>query len=128
MLDSLLLLQPEHLADDHKLPPVAESNSCGSVAYTHDGICQRMLDMPAVLDGVLPGIPHLLRSSSAGTPVCKAVLLRTCYCPEYVNALYNNQEWWLWEQFTLHRNGVPWTECRERKEKTTPSGIQHREA
>ena len=48
---------------------MTESNSCGSVAYSHDSVCQHVLDMPAVLDAVLPGIPHLLRSSSAGTPV-----------------------------------------------------------
>ena len=102
MLDSLLLLQPEHLADDHKLSPMTESNSCGSVAYAHDSICQRVLDMPAVLDAVLPGIPHLLRSLSAGAPIQKAVLMPICYCREYVNGtirlvavgtVYHTSQW-----------------------------------
>ncbi len=87
MLDSLLLLQPEHLADDHKLPPMAESNSCGSVAYTHNSICQRVLDMPAMLDADLPGIPHLLRSSPAGAPVQNAVSLLTYRCPKHANGM-----------------------------------------
>ncbi len=78
---------------------MAESNSCGSVAYTNDSICQRVLDMPAVLDAVLPGIPHLLRSSPAGAPVRKAVLLPIATAENMQTASYKNQAWWLWEQF-----------------------------
>ncbi len=78
---------------------MAESNSCGSVAYTHDSICQRVLDMRAVLDAVLPGIPHLLRSSSVGTPVRKAVLLPIANADNMQTASYKNQDWWLWEHF-----------------------------